>query len=235
MALSLCIKENNLGRKASFMKHLIQQFKAHPIGQGLFYSGRVNITGLDPADSSFNFVFDCGSINTTNANEEVELYRSRHLQENNAILDLLVISHFDVDHVSHIKKLLDKRKVKKVVLPFATFEERLFLVLKYYNNIIGRTRLSDDFPITFMLDPIGSLGDYLNGNSTIYIVNSDPDKPFDGPGEENTNEPSASGNDENGLTFDVNAAEIDSTVEAQFFITGIDGGKVKMYSDAEKC
>jgi len=216
------------------MKYLTQQFTAHPVGQGLFYSGMVNIkkNNLQKA-SSFNFVFDCGSLNNSNANDEVDLYRSRHLKEGDA-LDLLIISHFDADHVNHIKKLLDNRKVKKVVLPFTTLEERLFLILKYYSSLNGRIRPDVDSLVGFMLDPIGSLGKLLHDDSTIYIVNSGPDKPFEDPLEQNTNESNDSGSNINELIFDVNATDIDSTIAGQFYVGHVDDSKLKMFNDSEK-
>lgn len=217
------------------MIHLIQKFTAHPVGQGLFYSGHVAMhdNGVQALPANiFNFVFDCGSLNKANATDEVTHYRNHRLPDGTD-LDLLVISHFDADHVNHIKILLDKRKVKKVVLPFAPLQERLYLVLNHYDQL-GRDDTPDDFFIRFTLDPIGTLGPYLSGDGTIYIVTSDPDEPFPDPEKDAINQSSSSGNDDNGLTFDVNATDIDSTVANQFFITDNAGGKVKMFKDSEK-
>lgn len=191
------------------MTQLTQQFIAHPVGQGLFYSGHVSISdnGVPPLPADiFNFVFDCGSLNKTNASDEVVHYRSHRLPEETN-LDMLVISHFDADHVSHINELLAGKKVKKLVLPFATLEERLYLVLKYITQR-GRGRQGGDSPIGFMLDPLGSLGDNLDDDSTIYIANSDePKKPFDGPKELTFNESNDVDGNSGNFEFSIPGAE----------------------------
>jgi hypothetical protein len=85
-----------------------------------------------------------------------------------------------------------------------------------------------------MLDPIGSLGKLLHDDSTIYIVNSGPDKPFEDPLEQNTNESNDSGSNINELIFDVNATDIDSTIAGQFYVGHVDDSKLKMFNDSEK-
>lgn len=217
------------------MEKLTQKFTAHPVGQGLFYSGMVDIEGRRYSDSSsFRFVFDCGSLNKGNADEEVNHYRNTVLKEDN-FLDLLIISHFDADHVSHIKKLLENRKVKNVVLPFTTLEERLFLVLKHYYDTEGDLIPSDDdFPIEFMLDPIGSLGNNLDGDSTIYMVNSNPDKSFDGPGDVNNNESGLAENDNNKLRFYIKIDDINENRIDLFKFSNHGNAKLKIFNDSEK-
>lgn len=217
------------------MEHLSQKFTVHPVGQGLFYSGMVNVKSDSHQHNapSFNFVFDCGSLNIANADEEVDLYRHRHLPDSTD-LDLLVISHFDADHVSHIERLLDKKKVKRVVLPFATLEERLFLVLKHYNFISGTTKPWDAFTVRFILDPIGSLGENLDGDSVIYIVNGGgPSTPFDIPGDGNTNESDTVGNDNTSLVFDIPGARPAELKSIPFPNGGI-AKRLKTVEDSKK-
>lgn len=215
------------------MIDLTQQFTAHPVGQGLFYSGLVNIRSNNMHDSTFRFVFDCGSLNETNATEEVNLYRENDFR--GPRLDLLVISHFDADHVNHIKPLLEDKKVDKVVLPFTTLEERLYLVLKHYDD--GDTLTGPDLPVEFMLDPIRSLSDNLDGDSTIYIVNSGPDNPFS-PGDENISdiEPGFSESGSNNLSFNIEAENISQEIANQFgFNISADvDGTLRVFDDSQK-
>ena len=97
-----------------------QNFKIHPVGQGLFYSGQINIELSNNSIQEYKFVFDCGSMNKTSCLDEIEEYHRVFFPENDT-LDLLVVSHFDQDHVNHIYKLLENRKVKKIITPFLNF------------------------------------------------------------------------------------------------------------------
>jgi len=151
------------------MTRFDQQFKLHSVGQGLCYSGFVT-----DYHHQFRMVFDCGSLNTKAIDREVALIRAGGLEES-GVLDLLVISHFDADHVSHILKLVENvRTVRRLVLPFLGFTERLFMVLKGINTTGGYNPGYNDV-IRMVIDPVGSLGDRLNGDSEVYFVESDPD------------------------------------------------------------
>lgn len=156
-----------------------QKFKIHPVGQGLFYSGQINIQLPNNPVLEYKFIFDCGSMNKVNCADEIEEYHSVFFPEND-ILDLLVISHFDEDHVNHIYKLLDNRKVKKIIAPFLNFNERFLLVLRWIeqSGSIGTEPLSF-FTLNLLLDPINTLSTYLDDNEgEIVFINSGPDKPF---------------------------------------------------------
>ena len=82
----------------------------HPIGQGAFYSERF----IDnDGKTVFLAVYDCGSQNKKKLNLEIANY----FQEGD-IIDILFISHLDLDHVSGLQKLLEcKVSVKHLVLP----------------------------------------------------------------------------------------------------------------------
>lgn len=125
--LTSSISINRIYKKTNQMKGLLkQEFIIHPVGQGLFYSGKISHENK----IKFRMVFDCGSNTAGACQEEIEIYRDSDFLEEK-VLDLLVVSHFDKDHVNQIENLLKGGiKVKKLVMPFLTFEERLFLVLK---------------------------------------------------------------------------------------------------------
>lgn len=119
-------------------------FKFHPVGFGLFTSGKIG---------GFRFVYDCGTlldqVYVTNAiNSE--------FKEGDKI-DLLAISHFHKDHISGIKYLLsiENIKVETIVLPYFTPKERLNYILTYYKNEIQNEE--NNWIPTFILDPVGYL------------------------------------------------------------------------------
>ena len=92
------------------------------VGQGLFSSGRIQM-GDAP---SFHWVYDCG----TNSSQKLiqNAVQKYNQQENNADIDLLVLSHFDKDHISGVKELLkNKRKIKRWVVPYYPLWQRLII------------------------------------------------------------------------------------------------------------
>lgn len=152
------------------MKTLEQEFTVHPIGQGLFYSGVIKYDN----EVKFRMVFDCGCLPKNSGADEAEYYR-KQVFEKEKILDLLVISHFDGDHINHIKTLLrDDVKVKKIVMPFALFEERLFLAAKYISEGGDTT----DGTVDFIIDPLGTLTNNFDDGGELYLITAEPDSPI---------------------------------------------------------
>ena len=85
-----------------------------PVGQGAFYLERSFID-----EKEINVVYDCGSINQKYIDREIDaafINRTR--------IDAVYISHFDNDHVSGLKKLLQRFDVKNVFLPLVERKNR---------------------------------------------------------------------------------------------------------------
>jgi len=98
------------------------QFNFHPVGQGLFYSGRIG---------DFRFVYDCG---TASGKQHLD-YAIASYDSYNDPLDLLVISHFHNDHLNGISQLLKKTGgAKEVVIPYLSPFERLMVAAEYAVN-----------------------------------------------------------------------------------------------------
>lgn len=122
-------------------------------------------------------VFDCGSKTAGAGQEEVRIYRDTDFLNEN-VLDFLVISHFDSDHVNHINRLLDGGvKVKRLVMPFLTFEERLYLTLKVLEENDGYNE-DLDYTTRLILDPLTTLSENLDDDSEAYFIESDPGEPI---------------------------------------------------------
>lgn len=159
-----------------------QEFTIHPVGQGLFYSCTIR----NEQREIFRMVFDCGSKTAGAGQTEVEEYRSSGQFLKRGELDLLIISHFDNDHVNHIKRLLNGIKIKKLVLPMVCFEERLFLAVKYLGeDHEDQSPEERDLIFRLILDPLRTLSDHFDHDTDIYIVTSDPNPPKVGDGEDN--------------------------------------------------
>ena len=94
------------------------------VGQGLFSSGRIQMGYA----SAFHWVYDCGTSSSPkllqNAVNEYNYYK------NQGSIDLLVLSHFDKDHISGVKELLKNgRKIKRWVVPYYPLWQRLVIAL----------------------------------------------------------------------------------------------------------
>jgi len=137
------------------------QFDFHPVGQGLFYSGRVN--GL-------NFVYDCGSDNYGSLLSAIEQYDLAKK------LDLLIISHLHEDHIHGVKDLLKKTGgVKEVILPYLHPAERL-MVAASFAAARRLTSLSPDY-IGFLADPASLFGKDTRVTYVTRHQSEDPEPP----------------------------------------------------------
>lgn len=124
-------------------------FRFHNIGQGLFYSGFLNLKD-SKKHGVFSFVYDCG----TDSNK---LFLMREIQSFKLLLpsagtldekrlDMLVISHLHDDHVNGLEYLLDDVKVDTVVMPYIDDGLKSLPLIESAGN--------SDFLRTFYLDPV---------------------------------------------------------------------------------
>lgn len=101
----------------------------HAVGQGAFFSERF----CSGDRHSFNIVYDCGALPKKQSMNKIIAGSFN----NDEVIDILFISHFDSDHVNGIN-LLKKRvkKIRNVILPLLGDGEIEFLILFY--RILGR-------------------------------------------------------------------------------------------------
>lgn len=98
---------------------------------------------------SFSFVYDCGTSGAaTGLKNSISEYKKLVGQR----LDLLAISHFHQDYVSHIPELVEGLELGTVVIPFVRPELRLLLAAQYegIENDDDRIRLYGDPAMYFM-------------------------------------------------------------------------------------
>ncbi|MFZ7275210.1 MBL fold metallo-hydrolase [Avibacterium avium] len=96
------------------------------VGQGLFSSGVISRNNKD-----FIWVYDCGSDNQNLVDQAIERMKFHYKKEE---INLLVISHFDKDHISGIKTLCQHYKIKRIVLPYYTLWDRLYFFFYIKNR-----------------------------------------------------------------------------------------------------
>lgn len=106
---------------------MISKFKLCNVGQGLFYIGDIKCKDK----KSFQFIYDCGAENDLNIRSAIDDYIDESI-----IIDMLVISHFDKDHISGLKLLLKKvKKIKKIFIPYYDgIDSYLLLMIYVYAN-----------------------------------------------------------------------------------------------------
>ncbi len=125
------------------------EFTFREVGKGLCYTGRIH---------NFQFMYDCGSQNPTHLKNILDrLIKQKRLVS----LDLLVISHFDQDHMNGVDHLLKNGIIPQtVVIPYVTASERLMLAIA-----------DPDAPpwyLQFLRNPVGYLLEGGVGN--IFVI-----------------------------------------------------------------
>jgi hypothetical protein len=140
------------------------RYDFRPVGQGLFASG--NIYHESSRKIVFNWVYDCGSSDSrASVGREVDRL---HLEAGGRdIIDALILSHFDADHVNGIALILKKFRVRRLFLPYVQLADRLKLALTETEKTAGY--------LHFLSDPAGYLhnigGDNLE--RVIYVSGGD--------------------------------------------------------------
>ncbi len=155
------------------MADISAEFRFNKAGQGCFYNGWFR--NLKNA-KCFSLVYDCGTkSNQVYINKEIKKFHHAIDERCDKRLNLLIISHFDEDHVNKISSLLDGvTQVDIVVLPYLTPFERLTLYV---------TRDNDDYFQNFIIDPIN----FMNQQNAkierfVFVTNDAPDSKLDDTG-----------------------------------------------------
>lgn len=148
-------------RRSIKVNNMISKFKLWPVGQGLFYSGTINAG----AEKSFNFIYDCGNDKDSyspNINSIVDGYINYfHTKESKPTLDMLVISHFDTDHVSGLERLFSKVDVEKIFIPYYGLGSYLL----FLSFVLGYNIPIDNLEI-ILVEPPESLNGEQDDNQT---------------------------------------------------------------------
>lgn len=129
----------------------------HAVGHGTFFTA--TFISKDTNQSVLSIVYDCGSKRKNkireainNLKKDLTISPPRHIIFEPYFLpekiDLLIISHFDDDHVNGIEQLLQTRSVHYLVLPFMDIANKL-----YQAASISTPKLSISTAL-FQLDPI---------------------------------------------------------------------------------
>ena len=125
------------------MSSMVSSIQQLPIGQGGFLLGRVS----DERSETFTYAFDCGSINREHFEQGLSLCTYDKI-------DVLFISHLDVDHISGIEALAAQVQIDTVILPCLDPLHLTLIALEALSA--GGLRLSVR---SFLQDPTGWFAD----------------------------------------------------------------------------
>lgn len=141
----------------------------HPIGQGAFYSERID---------SFNMVYDCGV--KPQAQEKV-VSQSFSREE---VIDILVISHFDEDHINLIPTLKKTVKaIKTVIYPLMSPVQKAYILSTYtdkelYDIVLTPEKYFKEAKIIW-IKPALNNGNEINLNDNLVFIEQLQDKEID--------------------------------------------------------
>ncbi|WP_272149952.1 MBL fold metallo-hydrolase [Tenacibaculum aiptasiae] len=148
-------------------------FKFYNVGQGCFYGGAIKYN-----NNEFVVVYDCGSVTKGNP---LAIAIKNFKQEYNHI-DLLIISHFDKDHVNGIEELIKGTKVGQIIMPY--------MPLWYRIALIAKTGVNTNSYVSMLLNPTAY---FLEGEFDVdriyYIDQSPSDSKVDLYPNDTSNEP----------------------------------------------
>ena len=124
------------------------RYNFYPVGQGLFSAGSICPRAYDAP--RFLWVYDCGTASgqmyIDNAIERLKSYAG-----NRRKIDLLILSHFDRDHISGVVRLISEFAVGTLVLPYMPLAQRLEIAFQ-------DDSYSPSDPFTdFCINPVGYL------------------------------------------------------------------------------
>ncbi|WP_294264183.1 hypothetical protein [uncultured Chryseobacterium sp.] len=123
---------------------LESNFEFHPVGQGCFYSGYIKYE-----DFYFNMVYDCGTVSPRNfLTHEINKYKTNVQGD----LDILIISHFDEDHINGVFELLQGTTCKNLIIPYYEPIERLILAISSAETDGGDYIEFLQNPITYFIE-----------------------------------------------------------------------------------
>ncbi|HHQ4929997.1 TPA: hypothetical protein ACSP88_003469 [Aeromonas hydrophila] len=150
----------------------------HAVGNGTLFTGKIK--NLIEDGASFNWIYDCGSTSKKTVLKTVSNLPSWFGPANQ--LDMLVLSHFDDDHINGLEVLLKNYYVKRLVLPFTEWPQKIREI-----SVMGQRGITPSSAL-FQINPTRWLEvhDFINQVGEIILVQgqngeSESGRPSSGP------------------------------------------------------
>jgi hypothetical protein len=144
------------------------------VGQGGFHSGQVRTAGR--GDWPFTYIYDCGS---SSSSVHVDQAIDDFVEDLGSppLVDALILSHVDKDHVNGVQTLFNRADVRTVFMPLLTPLERL--------SALSRPGLIlSSFDAAFAADPLNGIRNLSERTRVVFVTrdedaadDSDPQDP----------------------------------------------------------
>lgn len=140
-----------------------------PVGQGLYGSGLIQTA----SGGAFSWVYDCGTTSSqTLIDNALRRDESERISVGVEKIDLVVLSHFDHDHISGFASLIAACPIKCLLIPYVPLWQRLVLAIKQGVS-------AEDPTFLFFLNPVAYLRG-IEGADIEHIVFVPAGEPNDG-------------------------------------------------------
>jgi glyoxylase-like metal-dependent hydrolase (beta-lactamase superfamily II) len=105
----------------------------YAVGQGSFHAASVSYSDNQLGSWQFDYVYDCGALDGPRPSKAVEWaldhYEGR-LEGPHRVIDALVLSHYDCDHINGAARLAASHQVRRIFLPYLSADELVLEVAK---------------------------------------------------------------------------------------------------------
>jgi glyoxylase-like metal-dependent hydrolase (beta-lactamase superfamily II) len=137
-----------------------------PVGQGLYSSGLIQTL----SGGVFSWVYDCGtSSSPLLIDDALSKDQAERVSVGVEKIDLVVLSHFDKDHIIGFLRLIAASPIKRILIPYVPLWKRLILAIE-------QDLSAEDPTFQFFLNPVA----YLRGiegadiEEIIFVPASEP-------------------------------------------------------------
>jgi glyoxylase-like metal-dependent hydrolase (beta-lactamase superfamily II) len=103
------------------------------VGQGSFHAAHVQYQNEVGESARFDYVYDCGGLNAGKPSKAslraLEHYEPR-VEDGATVIDALVLSHYDADHINGAEYLATHHRVGQIYLPYLSPNQLLLEIAK---------------------------------------------------------------------------------------------------------
>lgn len=148
------------------------------VGHGGFHTASLGFSDTDSIESNLTYVYDCGS-KSGSIKARIDEYVEELVANGVTVVDWLILSHLDADHVSGVEylsqRLQDERiLVRKILIPMLSTEQQLISAAHASSK-----RPAEGFVIDLIVAPVRTLTGAFQASEVVELTPGSPDD--DGP------------------------------------------------------